>query len=293
MFRLFLNSLQIEYIITPKSPILIKSGIHSPNPSLPDMQFVRTLTANGEKIFIPGSSLKGVFRSFTEKVLRTIDKKLACDPFGNDACGKKLRNVENTTEVYKNSCYACKLYGNTRMRGRIAFIDAYPKGDVKTEIRYGVAISRLSNAVAHGPFEMEICVAGKFKGKIIIENFSIWQLGLLSLTIKSINDGLVRIGYGKNRGLGEINFEIEQVTIDFAKRNIPETEIWGIGKLLPEEDRKRYGIHEDDLLRDIPESTSETNLAIFTRRMYDSKRWEKIAEKSIAYLTQYFPSEEG
>ncbi|MCX7969357.1 MAG: RAMP superfamily CRISPR-associated protein, partial [Armatimonadetes bacterium] len=195
MHKRIWNSLQVEFTILPKSPLLVKSGLVSPNPSLPDMQFVRTVTANGETVFIPGSSLKGVFRSFTERVLRTLDGwQGACDPFGDNSCGRKLANDEDTAKIYRNSCKACKIYGNTRLRGRIAFTDAFPNGEVKTETRYGVAISRLTNAVAHGPFEMEIVVSGSFSGSLAIQNFEVWQLGLIALTIKAINDGLVKIG---------------------------------------------------------------------------------------------------
>ncbi|MEG3064657.1 hypothetical protein [Acetomicrobium sp.] len=44
-----------------------------------------------KRFFIPGSSLKGVFRGFSEKVLRTISPGLACEPFpsSKDYCAKK------------------------------------------------------------------------------------------------------------------------------------------------------------------------------------------------------------
>jgi CRISPR-associated protein Csm3 len=47
------NALKLELVIEPRAPLLIKSGAASPNPSLPDMQFVRTMTPHGETVFIP------------------------------------------------------------------------------------------------------------------------------------------------------------------------------------------------------------------------------------------------
>jgi len=292
MHKRLWNALRLEFVLTPKSPLLIKSGTLSPNPALPDMQFVRTRSADGETVFIPGSSLKGVFRSFTEKVLRTMGVTTkegisVCEPFADDACGRRLSNEEDTAKVYKQSCHACKLYGNTRLRGRLAFSDAFPSGQVKTETRYGVAISRLTNAVAQGPFEMEIVVAGKFKGMITLENFEVWQLGLLALTIRALNDGLVKVGFGKNRGFGEVAFEVTKATLDLAKtkETIPSTELWGVGAFVDHDEREPYGLNGNDRLTDLPEG-EKTDLAVFVRRTYDADAWQKIAEKALQQLPQ-------
>src|SRR5882724_2962471 len=239
--------------ITATSPLLIKSGGLSPDPSLPDMQFVRTLKApEGEVIYIPGPSLKGVFRAHVEKVLRTVKgnpPEGACDPFADEsACGKRLERseIEDSAAIYRSSCRACKLFGNTKLRGRIAFFDAYPIGTVQTEVRHSVAISRLSqSAVAGALFDFEVAVSGHFQTKVVIENFEAWQLGLLALTMRDINEGMVKIGFGKNRGFGEVSVEVEQVALGFA-REIPSTEVHGIGMLVEQTERGRYGLQPAD-----------------------------------------------
>jgi len=266
------------------------------------MQFVRTTTPQGETVFIPGSSLKGVFRSFTEKVLRTVDERLTCNPVNREeSCeNTRLKNLDEkaldyTAQVYKKSCHACKIYGNTRLRGRLGFQDAYPQGNVKTETRYGVAISRLTNAVAQGPFEMEIVVSGQFKGALTLENFEVWQLGLLALTIRAINEGLVKIGFGKNRGFGEVDFRVTKATLDFARTNdpIPPTEIWGVGAFVrDDEERRNYGLKEDDRLTDLPE-VEQTDLAILFRRVREREVWGKVAEKALERLPQLLGVEKG
>lgn len=288
MHKRLWNVLRLEFIITPKGPLLVKSGMLSPNPALPDMQFVRTTSPQGETVFIPGSSLKGVFRSFTEKVLRTVDRGWACDPFASNSCGPRLSDEEDTAKVYRESCHACKIYGNTRLRGRLGFQDAYPQGNVKTETRYGVAISRLTNAVAQGPFEMEIAVSGQFKGTLFLENFEVWQLGLLILTIRAINDGLVKVGFGKNRGFGEVEFRVTKAVLDFAKtaEPVPATELWGVGAFIRDnEERRNYGLKEDDRLTDLPE-VEESDLVIFVRRIYEGEAWQKVTEKALERLPQ-------
>jgi len=283
------NALKLELVIEPRAPLLIKSGLASPNPSLPDMQFVRTMTPRGETVFIPGSSLKGTFRSFTEKVLRTVNPKGACEPFpsSSDYCGRRLGGEENPATVYKQSCRACKIYGNTRLRGRLSFTDAFPDGEVKTETRYGVAISRLTNAVVPGAlYETEVLVEGRFRTALVLENFEVWQVGLLALTLQAINAGLVKLGFGKNRGFGEVSMTVEQAVVEMAKKpGLPRNAIWGVGAFVEDGERGDYGLRADDRLEELPEGT-ETDLAVFIRRTYSQEAWNEIAEKAIASIAQ-------
>ncbi len=283
------NALKLDLVIEPRAPLLIKSGLASPNPSLPDMQFVRTWTSEGEIVFIPGSSLKGTFRSFTEKVLRTVREDGACpEPFPSnpDYCGRRLESEKDPATVYKKSCRACRIYGNTRLKGRLSFTDAFPEGAVKTETRYGVAISRLTNAVAVGPFDIEVLVQGRFRTALVLENFEVWQLGLLALTLQAINDGLVKLGFGKNRGFGEVSMSVENATVELAKKpGLSPNAIWGVGAFVSEEERKAYGLQASDRLEDLPES-AETDLAVFLRRTYDREAWKRVADKAVESLTQ-------
>lgn len=282
MHKRLWNVLKLEFELVPKAPLLIKSGTTSPNPSLPDMQFVRTMTPKGETVFIPGSSLKGVFRGFTEKVLRTVDR--ACDPFSMEACGRRLSDEEDTAKIYRESCRACKIYGHTRLRGRLSFTDAFPTGAVKTETRYGVAISRLTNAVAVGPFEMEVLVAGTFSGSLVLENFEVWQLGLLALTLQALNEGMVKVGFGKNRGLGEVHLQVKRAVLEMArKKGVAPSELWGVGAFVDDEERSRYGLRRDDRLTDLPDA-EQKDLGILLRREYPGEVWQKVAEKAVASL---------
>lgn len=286
MHRKLWNSLCLSFTIQPCGPLLVKSGMVSVNPSLPDMQFVRTSTPEGETVFIPGSSLKGVFRSFTEKVLRTMGEDKACDPLDkNRNCVHKgnLQKCTETAEVYRKSCLACKIYGNTRLRGRAAFTDTFPEGNWKTEVRHGVAISRLTSAVAVGPFDMEVLVEGSFSGSLVLENFEIWQLGLLGLTIRSLNEGLVRIGFGKSRGFGEVRCRVKEAVFTMARKNIPKDALWGVGAFVSTSEREAYGLREDDLLSSLPEGKRE-DLGVYTRIVYGPEEWKSILEKAIHAL---------
>jgi len=246
------------------------------------MQFVRTSIAG---LYIPGSSLKGIFRSYVEKVLKTKRGdgiEGACNLFDDDNCGKKLEDTMSSAEIYKNSCRACKIFGNTTLRSRISFSDAYPIGAVKTETRYGVAISRLTHAVAQGPFDMEVMISGSFKSTIHLENFEAWQLGLVALVFQGINDGLVRVGFGKNRGFGEVEAKMERIEFSFSQR-LPGNELWGVGMFVDDEERGRYGFEKDTMQLDV-EPTIETEEVIYAIRTYQGGDWEAISSSAFASL---------
>ena len=292
MHKILLNQAHWRLKITPRSPLLIKSGIFSPNPALPDMQFIRTTTQKGETVFIPGTSLKGVFRSFGEKILRTMGV-FACNPVDKNVhppfCGEKFKN-NNTTpsyEIYRNSCPICKIFGHTALKGRLSIQDSFPEQGVKTEVRQGIAISRLTNAAVKGAlFDMEVVVQGEFYTEIFLENFEIWHLGIISLVLEGLNTGLLRIGFGKNRGLGQIEVSVEQFEIQLAqKSSLPDTEIWGIGTFLPKATREQYGFMAQDKIENLPQGTPFF-LPPWIRRSYSPTQWKKIQQQAIQTISK-------
>lgn len=294
MFRRFANALRIKIKIRPQGPLLIRTGGFALDPTVPDMAFVRVRRADGEETpYIPGSSLKGVVRGFVEKILRTWNHpgwRRACATFPEDpdSCAYQIVAREATDhrplpshEIYRMSCGACRLFGHTRLRGRVAFTDAYPDpGEpLVLETRYGVAISRRTQAVAHGPFEMEVAVAGSFTGEIILENFELWQVALLARALEAMNEGMLRIGYGKTRGLGEVCVEVMEAMLDTAGL-LPDLQRWpGIAGLVDQQAINNYGLDPMKEIR-IPISPDESrDMGFFTRRVYRGhKQWQEIAK---------------
>lgn len=285
------NALNLTLHLSPKGPLLIKAGGISADPTLPDMQFVRTYhPEKGETVYIPGSSLKGVVRGFVEKALRTVGDtnswRWACATFPDEdeSCAKKLGKEENSATIYKKSCGACRIFGHTRLKGRASFTDLFPIDEVKTEIRYGVAISRLSHAVAHGPFEMEVAVSGTFEGHLVLENFEIWQLGLLALALESMNQGLVKVGFGKNRGFGEVTVEVQEVWLDEVARDAENTVWRGLAAFVKNGEREKYDLHPPFTLTGMPEPYRKETAGLYLRRLYDTGGWTQIARKAIEAL---------
>lgn len=285
------NALNLTLHLSPKGPLLIKAGGISADPTLPDMQFVRTYhPGKGETVYIPGSSLKGVVRGFVEKVLRTVDDKAswrwACATFPDEdkSCAKQLFKEENSATIYQKSCGACRIFGHTRLKGRASFTDLLPIDEVQTEIRYGVAISRLSHAVAHGPFEMEVAVSGTFGGHLMLENFELWQLGLLALALESINYGLVKVGFGKNRGFGEVTITVKEVWLDEVASGTGAA-IWrGLAAFVSEDEKNNYGLALPASIQEMPEPTRVEVVGLYTRRLYGPDQWASIARKAMETL---------
>lgn len=288
------NAMRLDLELFCAGPLLVKAGGFSPDPALPDMQFVRTHhPQKGEVPYIPGSSLKGVVRSFVEKALGTFARedtwRRACPTFPDDenSCARILEKEKSSSAVYCGSCGACRLFGHTRLKGRAAFSDFLPAGEVKTEIRHGVAISRLSHAVAHGPFDMEVVVEGTFEGMVVLENYEIWQLGLLATAFGAINQGLLRIGFGKNRGFGRVKLAVSRCRVEEAANGGKEAEdgvLQGLASFVSEEDKKRYGLGAPETLSGLPVPVEKQELGLYYLRIYDGAGWEAIAGLAVKAL---------
>jgi CRISPR-associated protein Csm3 len=250
------NELSLEIAIMPQTPLLIKSGQKaSIDPALPDMQFVRTRRRlpNGEVsevVYIPGSSLRGVVRAHAERLLRTLDEKHACYVVEAKKFCLRQKGLKEDKEpadrLYRESCYACKLFGNTGVASRVQMSDLHPAVDPLRESRFGVAIDRITGAVAVGPFDLEVVTDARFEGRIVLRNFTVGQLGLLGAALLDIADGLVALGHAKSRGLGRVCIEFTRAEFRFCKP--PNDAILGVGELADQQLKQKYGLPDGDTL---------------------------------------------
>ncbi|NSW76149.1 MAG: CRISPR-associated RAMP protein [Candidatus Atribacteria bacterium] len=188
--------------------------------------------------YIPGSSLKGVVRAYTERLLRTMDtleKKYqgqrvwACDPLDTKKCcvpgdiKKKLFqeakevDAEFTSLLYKESCTACRLFGSPWLASRVAFQDAFLQNASEmlrlTEIRDGVGIDRdLGTAKTNVKYDFETVPAGACFGiTIVVENATGWEVGLLLLALEAMRKGELPLGGKTTRGVGW--GKLEEITV--------------------------------------------------------------------------------
>lgn len=256
MHKKLINEATFHLTISAEGPLLVKSGTEGWDPTIPDMQFIRTRHADlGETVFIPGSSVKGTIRSYSEKIARTLNVE-CCDPFDANSCsklGEHLAKANDSQAIYRSSCAACKLYGSTNLAGRVSFADAYPTRKITEHLtkRTAVAIDRVLGSVAVGPFDFEALMHGDFATQIRLRNFELWQIGLLGLAIRDLCLGRVRIGYGKSRGFGSIaakldSLEIRSIAREGLVKNDGQLSVKGIGALLNESEATQYGIGTEE-----------------------------------------------
>lgn len=243
-----------------------------PNDRLPDAFFVRTLRQGRLIPYIPGSSLKGIMRSHAERITKTLNFQGCCNIFQQEGVkedediqddlgcthrfqilkGNKDQDRVEGSFAYKNSCPICKLFGNGFLQSRILIPDGYddtysnrnciresnPK-NVFLRNRDGIGIDRYSGGNANGAkFDFEVEENATFKfSEIVIRNFDLWQLGLLGYIFQDFKDKLIKIGFGKSRGLGNISGTIENMrVIYYGKYRPAANKICGMVKFMCDSD---------------------------------------------------------
>lgn len=228
----FSLDLSIELI----TALTVRSGSDSPDPTAPDNGFIRITTPSGNTVYIPGSSIKGIFRSHSEGILTAFNKEVCGFTIRkNSDCGAKeegKRRLDQYSDIakrYLKSCYACRMYGSTAISSITRFDDFYPyKNEHSDEekkakvseilkylsVRHGIKIDRKSGSVARGAlYDVEVLTGGEFYGSVQLRNPEVWQLGILFKTIDDINDGYQKIGGMKSRGLGRVKIHIDKLKV--------------------------------------------------------------------------------
>jgi CRISPR-associated RAMP protein (TIGR02581 family) len=215
MHKTLVNEAVLSFSLRTEVPLLINSGMGSKvNPTLPDMSFVRCAHNGKETVYMPGSSLKGVFRARYEQLAKTLGIPV-CELFTYDQCSSLIgkNRVSGGTERYEASCAACRLFGSLAVAGRAAFADAYPPKDypIALGMRHGVAIDRITGAASGGAkYEFEVLEDGQFDFSIRLSNFARYQLRMLLWALEDIEEGLVTFGMGGTRGNGQMRMTDRQ-----------------------------------------------------------------------------------
>jgi CRISPR-associated RAMP protein (TIGR02581 family) len=313
MLKRIINTAQIELDIIPVDPLLVKSG--QATVSGVDMSFVRTYRyGEKEEPFIPGSSLKGVIRSYAERICRSLrDNPVpVCLPYvvpgkeeSNErqqaSCGLRFEKFKKenksaslpSTDIYRLSCPACRLFGSHRFVGRLGVSDAYLTEDFKSgstyviENRDGVAIDRFTGGAASGAkYDLEVLTRGEFGTSIEIRNFERWQLGLVALVLRDMCQGLIRVGSGKSRGLGRIRAKITECRLSYYNRK-PEY-LAGLDMFCTDEERTSYGLFPESSSGATPLPAPASN---GLRNEYDvTETWKETlapaVDDFVAYVAQ-------
>ncbi len=224
MFKKFDKRLIIEYKVLAVSDLRI-GGHESTAPGEVDNSVIKN---SGGYPIVPGSSLKGVLRTETEKILRTIlGDDGVCSP-DNLCKGKKSKRREE--------CPVCRLFGGAELAGSVRIRDATADSQ-KTFIRDGVMIERKTRKAKEGSrYDIEVVPSGTvFKGEIMIENPDLngnnyAKIGALLSTINFFNATARTLGGAVSRGFGEVLImptRIREFTPgDYLNGNYEGSEVW-------------------------------------------------------------------
>ncbi len=213
---------------------------------------------NGLKFYVPGSSLRGVWRSYLESLLRgltPVDAPKVCDPL-NDApealqsCSKVLTDLVNAEDggdeddeaavagprppliAYHVSCPVCRLFGNTHQGGRVSISDGERIGDSGQILsREHIGIDRKTGKVSkNGPYKFFGLKGARFAITVKVVNFELWQLRLLADLFRDAAERLVPIGSCKSKGYGANTVAVNRVRVAYFGAGPFEGRIYGVAE---------------------------------------------------------------
>lgn len=228
---------------------------------------------NAWSIYLPGASLKGALRAQAERIARTLNEHGACDPFAvirrdgsppatDLACSERIatrqrhherrqRDASEATELtvrqrYRDVCPICRTFGHLGWGRRLRFTDFYPvETPVFTEIthigvdRVGGGVSKPyegSNKFGSGrTFSLQYVYQARLQGRIFLENFELWQLGLLGFLWRDMVDGLLPVGHKQTTGSGDLQPHLVEMRLTQLGTPRPtDGELRGVGSLFTE-----------------------------------------------------------
>ena len=227
MFDKFKCRLTLEGAVETKTAIRI-GGIRSTSPVSADLPVVRDAL---NLPYIPGSSFKGVLRSYIESILRgfTSKKTVVCNPTEETESCITVPDMNNlrkehrkgkcgdrgfSKEILDRTCWICQLFGSSWYASKLQIRDLRVKPALwfeQYQQRNGVAIDRDTETVSDSKlYNYEVVPAGVFFDfHAIVDNAEDWQFGMLSLGLSALKNEKLTIGGGRSRGLGLINLSID------------------------------------------------------------------------------------
>jgi len=264
MFKTAHNMMKLKVKITPRTPLLVASG-KTFNVTRPDMEFMRVMTQDGETVYVPGSSIKGVLRAGSEAILGERCNKEPKICSASDMMCHEIRkkaakeNKESRNKVpYGLHCPVCRTFGSGDLASRLEVSDVFPfdledspeQKKAKMEkihkmvtSRTGIKINRKTGSTQDKAlFEYEILGGGELFGEFTFTNYELYQPGLLFTLFDLSNEGFLRYGHSKSRGLGVLNFQVQSMKI-LQVGQLKGKQIKGVGVLNGNEKYSKYGFY--------------------------------------------------
>lgn len=236
------NELKIQLKVKPISPLLIKLG--DGKESTKDENTICFMTTEsgkakydqGKKIsddrkgylYIPGSTLKGMFRERFHQIYYDYKGKDSDKVTGNNFDDYRESLLENKElkreDTYDKNLEIDKLFGSTTLKGRFfaqdSVIEKKESLDKVLQTRAITPIDRFTGgAVVPLNFEYTTEV---FEGELIIKNITIKELQSLYFVIRDSINGEIRVGNSKSRGFGQIELVIGELELKLYRKSLDE-----------------------------------------------------------------------
>ncbi len=292
MFSQQLNQIRIDLSLTPKAPLLIRSGRKgSADPTRPELECVRTAWGGAPSVYIPGSSLKGVMRSHAERLLLSEEVKIT--PTLGAPRPTDFDQGTPGVETYKGSSPLGRTFGNLYLKGHVSVSDHLPGAHEtdsaererwtalanNVEQRNGVAIDRLlGSAAGKALFDQELVVQGRFDGRIILRNVQLYQLALLLLVIRDLHEGYVQLGSGTTRGNGWVEATVREIVIETRLGKGQAGTLRGVGALLAK--ASEYELFDRDEML-LPAGISAKPHLVWDQVRVGTKQVDTLAEALV------------
>lgn len=192
----------------------------------------------GGRPFIPGSSLKGAFRSAVERLAPAMDLK-SCALLPDTADCFSVTTSQSLKDEYQKLasrvgrepgftedkllawledqlCDTCKLFGSTVLASRVRFADLPVTEDSWlgiTQVRDGVGINRdTERAEDRIKYDFEVVPPGTtFQFNMVAENPTLNDKKLLAIGLTEFASGMVPMGGIRSRGLGRCRLVVEPI----------------------------------------------------------------------------------
>ncbi len=222
------NYLYVKFLCGIDGPFMIKDGSVDESKYLgteaPDMTCLMEINADDDEVFIiPGSSIKGAFRTQAEKIIRMFKGDTPLDQQWikqntNDKGELDIKKLGNYLEQRRKNGLELKevldcFGGSEEGQGVFLFEDAYFKSteyQKATKATNHVAIDPLTGGAIEGAlFSMDAIWNQKmaFELGVYVKKAELWQIGLLGHLFKDLFTGHIRLGFGKTKGMGKIVFK--------------------------------------------------------------------------------------
>lgn len=169
-------------------------------------------------LLLPASSFRGALRAQAERILRTLHgEESACYPDNQGsrpACGA----VYDVSDL-ERLCPVCQVFGAPGWRSPLqisAFKTADPISGDETQTQEFLAIDRFTGGGVEGAkFNATAVYSPTLSGTIGVDlkaleraNVGRWALGLLTLSLRDLIEGDLRLGFGAAKGYGAVRAKI-------------------------------------------------------------------------------------